>query len=190
MTTGAGISPERHCWWRRIAAPAALLLLMAGSSPSLAQMGEDAPEPATAPALALEPLDIPSDAWADSSADPVDAPAADDADSDADADSADDSGEHLGTGVASWYGDAFAGRRTASGERFDPDGLTAAHRSLPFGSMVRVTHTGSGRSVVVRINDRGPFTRGRVIDVSEEAARHLGLIGHGHGEVSLALLTP
>lgn len=98
--------------------------------------------------------------------------------------------EHLGEGIASWYGRNFAGRRTASGERFDPGDLTAAHRSLPFGSMVRVTHRDSGRSVVVRINDRGPFTRGRVIDVSEEAARRIGLIGPGHGPVELELLTP
>jgi rare lipoprotein A len=96
--------------------------------------------------------------------------------------------EHLGTGMASWYGRDFAGRRTASGERFNPGDLTAAHRSLPFGSMVRVTHVGSGRSVVVRINDRGPFTRNRVIDVSEAAARRIGLIAAGHGEVSLALV--
>lgn len=96
--------------------------------------------------------------------------------------------EPIGTGMASWYGGDFAGRRTASGERFDPSELTAAHRSLPFGSKVRVTHLSSGRSVVVRINDRGPFTRGRVIDVSEAAARHIGLIGPGHGEVSLALV--
>jgi len=96
--------------------------------------------------------------------------------------------EAIGTGIASWYGREFAGRRTASGERFDPGQLTAAHRTLPFGSMVRVTHVGSGRSVVVRINDRGPFTGGRVIDVSEAAAHTLGLVGPGHGEVQLSLL--
>jgi len=96
--------------------------------------------------------------------------------------------EEIGSGIASWYGREFAGRRTASGERFDPGELTAAHRTLPFGSMVRVTHVGSGRSVVVRINDRGPFTKGRVIDVSEAAAHTLGLVGPGHGEVELALV--
>jgi rare lipoprotein A len=98
--------------------------------------------------------------------------------------------DHPGTaisgGVASWYGPGFAGRKTASGERFDPHQMTAAHRTLPFGSKVRVTHT--GRSVVVRINDRGPFVRSRVIDVSQAAARDLGLIGPGHGTVTLALL--
>jgi rare lipoprotein A len=96
--------------------------------------------------------------------------------------------ELLGTGMASWYGADFAGRRTASGERFDPRELTAAHRSLPFGTRVLVTELASGRSVVVRINDRGPFSRNRVIDVSEAAARRIGLIGAGQGKVSLALI--
>jgi rare lipoprotein A len=94
--------------------------------------------------------------------------------------------EPVGGGIASWYGPKFAGRRTASGETFDPTEYTAAHRTLPFGSTVRVT-TESGKSVVVRINDRGPFTKGRVIDVSQAAARDLGLIGPGHGRVTLAL---
>lgn len=97
-------------------------------------------------------------------------------------------GEDLGSGMASWYGPKFAGRRTASGEVFDPAEMTAAHRSLPFGSKVRVTNARTGRSVVVRINDRGPFVRSRVIDVSQAAARELGLIGPGRGEVSLTLL--
>ncbi len=94
----------------------------------------------------------------------------------------------LGTGVASYYGDELAGRRTANGERFNPDELTAAHRTLPFGSKVRVTNPKSGKSVVVRINDRGPFARGRLIDVSEAAARKIGLVAAGHGPVKLALL--
>jgi rare lipoprotein A len=97
-----------------------------------------------------------------------------------------DEWEPVGDGVASWYGPKFAGRRTASGETFDPTEYTAAHRTLPFGSTVRVT-TQSGKSVVVRINDRGPFAKGRVIDVSQAAARDLGLIGPGHGRVTLAL---
>lgn len=97
--------------------------------------------------------------------------------------------DEIGSGVASWYGPHFAGRPTASGERFNPDELTAAHRTLPFGSMVRVTNEDNGRSVVVRINDRGPFTAGRVIDLSEAAARRIGLVGPGEAEVSLALLT-
>ena len=98
--------------------------------------------------------------------------------------------QELGTGVASYYGRQFAGHRTASGETFDPSQLTAAHRTLPFGSMVQVTEVGSGKSVVVRINDRGPFGRGRLIDVSEAAARQLGMIGPGHGSVRLTLLDP
>ena len=95
----------------------------------------------------------------------------------------------IGDGMASYYGREFAGRRTASGERFDPAGFTAAHRSLPFGSRVRVTSANTGRSVIVRINDRGPFKRDRVIDVSQAAARELGLIGPGSGKVKLALLS-
>ena len=94
----------------------------------------------------------------------------------------------LGTGMASYYGRSFAGRRTASGETFDPRQLTAAHRTLPFGSLVQVTNPANGRSVVVRINDRGPFARGRVIDLSRRAAEELGLIRRGHGEVELALV--
>jgi len=94
----------------------------------------------------------------------------------------------LGTGSASYYGRRFHGRRTANGERFDMNALTAAHRTLPFGSMVRVTNPANGRSVTVRINDRGPFARGRVIDVSRAAAKELGLIQRGHGPVELELL--
>ena len=95
----------------------------------------------------------------------------------------------LGRGNASYYGKRFAGRRTASGERFNPSQLTAAHRTLPFGSKVKVTSRRSGKSVVVRINDRGPFHGNRVIDLSREAARQIGLIQTGHGPVELALLT-
>lgn len=88
-----------------------------------------------------------------------------------------DAGQHLGSGVASWYGPGFHGRRTASGERFNPGALTAAHRSLPFGTRVRVVHQGTGQSVVVRINDRGPFGHGRVIDLSRASARSIGMRG-------------
>ncbi|WP_324827069.1 septal ring lytic transglycosylase RlpA family protein [Qipengyuania zhejiangensis] len=94
----------------------------------------------------------------------------------------------LGSGNASFYGRKFNGRRTASGERFDMNQLTAAHRTLPFGSLVRVTNPSNGREVVVRINDRGPFHGNRVIDVSRAAATQLGLIQRGHGHVELALL--
>lgn len=91
-------------------------------------------------------------------------------------------------GMASYYG-YESGNRTATGERFNPQGLTAAHRSLPFGTRVRVTNTGNGRSVVVRINDRGPFIRGRVIDVSLGAAKELGMISSGVAAVKLEILS-
>jgi len=77
-------------------------------------------------------------------------------------------------GTASWY---HEGSRTANGERYRPDGITAAHRSLPFGTRVKVTHKRSGRSVIVRINDRGPFIRGRIIDLSRGAKRVIGMDG-------------
>jgi rare lipoprotein A len=78
------------------------------------------------------------------------------------------------SGAASWYG---SGRQTANGERFNPNGMTAAHRSLPFGTRVRVENKRNGRSVVVRINDRGPFVRGRIIDLAKGPARAIGLGG-------------
>lgn len=82
------------------------------------------------------------------------------------------------SGIASVY--AYAGERTASGERAKPSGLTAAHRTLPFGTHVRVTNKSNGRSVVVRINDRGPFVRGRIIDLTPAAASALGFSGLAH----------
>lgn len=91
-------------------------------------------------------------------------------------------------GVASYYGYDGSGNRTASGQRFNPEGMTAAHRSLPFGTKVRVTNTRNGRSVVVRINDRGPFIRGRVIDLSVAAARILGMMGSGVAPVRIEVL--
>lgn len=81
------------------------------------------------------------------------------------------------TGLASWYGRAFHGRRTASGERFDMHAMTAAHRTLPFGSQLLVRNPANDRQVVVRVNDRGPFRRGRIIDLSQAAARALGIAG-------------
>lgn len=94
----------------------------------------------------------------------------------------------LGTGSASYYADRFNGQRTASGERFSNTDLTAAHRTLPFGSRVRVTNPRTGESVVVRINDRGPFTRGRLIDLSRAAAQQVGIVRAGHGDVALELI--
>lgn len=85
----------------------------------------------------------------------------------------------LSGGVASFYGPGFAGKKTANGERFNPGGLTAAHRSLPFGTRLKLTNTANGRSVVVRVNDRGPFVRSRVLDVSQGAAQALGFVASG-----------
>lgn len=90
-------------------------------------------------------------------------------------------------GVASWYGAKYRGRKTASGERFDPSDLTAAHPSLPMGTLVEVLRPDSGKTVVVRINDRGPGG-GRVLDLSEAAARKLGLVRDGTGLVSLQVV--
>ena len=88
------------------------------------------------------------------------------------------------TGQASWYGHE-GGNKTANGERYHPGGLTAAHRTLPMGTRVRVTNNRNGRSVVVRINDRGPFTGGRIIDLSEGAAAAIGIKGSGVGNVTI-----
>ncbi|MDQ6436212.1 septal ring lytic transglycosylase RlpA family protein [Mesorhizobium sp. LHD-90] len=85
-------------------------------------------------------------------------------------------------GKASWYA---LTSRTASGERMNPSAMTAAHRSLPFGTKVRVTNKRTGRSVVVRINDRGPFIRGRIIDLSRGAAQKIGMISSGHASVCM-----
>lgn len=93
------------------------------------------------------------------------------------------------TGIASWYGPDFHGKRTANGERYDQHELTAAHRTLQMPSLVRVTNLENGRSVVVRINDRGPFAHGRIIDVSKRAAELLGFIGKGTARVRLEVLT-
>jgi rare lipoprotein A len=90
---------------------------------------------------------------------------------------------HVETGRASWY--ALHGRKTASGERFDASAMTAAHPSAPFGSRLRVTNLANGRSVVVRVNDRGPHARGRAIDVSRAAAEALGFKGRGTQRVRI-----
>lgn len=87
--------------------------------------------------------------------------------------------EGVEVGMASYYADRFQGRRTASGERYDRDAFTAAHRQMAFGTRVRVIRVDNGRSVVVRINDRGPFVKGRVIDLSYAAARELGILQAG-----------
>jgi len=95
-------------------------------------------------------------------------------------------------GIASWYGgnDGFEGKPTASGEIYDSSLLTAAHRELPLGSVVEVLRVENGRSVRVRINDRGPFIKGRIIDLSRAAAERLDLVGPGIGRVRLTVLNP
>src|SRR5579871_3017408 len=92
------------------------------------------------------------------------------------------------TGIASWYGADFHGRRTANGEIFDANGLTAAHPTLPMPVDVRVTNLENGKSLVLRVNDRGPFKRGRIIDVSARAAQLLGFYGRGTAKVRVTYL--
>lgn len=92
-------------------------------------------------------------------------------------------------GVASWYGPGFDGNLTANGEVFDTTKLTAAHQTLPFDTLVRVTNMANGRVVVVRINDRGPFVGGRIIDLSQAAAERLDMLGPGTARVRLELLS-
>jgi len=94
------------------------------------------------------------------------------------------------SGVASWYGKEDQGKRTASGEAFDPHKFTAASRHLPFNTIVRVTNRQNGRSVEVRINDRGPFLKGRVIDVSEAAATRLNMKTSGVAPVEIEVMKP
>lgn len=91
-------------------------------------------------------------------------------------------------GMASWYGKAFHGKKTASGERFNMHALTAAHRVLPLGSKVLVTNLANGNTVVLRINDRGPFHNDRVIDVSKKAAKKLGFIKQGKTKVKIKVI--
>lgn len=93
-------------------------------------------------------------------------------------------------GIASWYGPRFHGRRTASGERFDQNKMTAAHRTLRFGSRVVVTHVKNGRKIEVKINDRGPYLRGRIIDVSRAAAAELGMKHAGLARVQVRPVHP
>lgn len=91
-------------------------------------------------------------------------------------------------GVASWYGPGFHGRPTASGETYDMWAMTAAHPSLPLGTEIRVTVLATGRNTLLRVNDRGPFTKGRVVDVSRAAARRLGFLARGTARVRLEVL--
>jgi rare lipoprotein A len=92
-------------------------------------------------------------------------------------------------GVASYYHDSLHGRQTASGQIYDKNARSAAHRTLPLGSKVRVTDTHTGKSIVVKINDRGPFIKGRIIDLSRGAARDLGMIKKGLAKVEVEVLS-
>ncbi|MEQ1877062.1 MAG: septal ring lytic transglycosylase RlpA family protein [Bdellovibrionia bacterium] len=93
-------------------------------------------------------------------------------------------------GLASWYGPGFYGKKTASGERFKKNDMTAAHKTLPFGTMVRVKSLSTGKEISVRINDRGPFKKGRVIDLSYAAAKQLGILQKGMDKVELVVEEP
>ncbi|MFA9201646.1 MAG: septal ring lytic transglycosylase RlpA family protein [Cypionkella sp.] len=164
---------------RGLALAAALALPASASAPAFAEAGDDfttsfahVGSPATQAIAAAGAVDVTAIDPADEPAEPAEA----------------DEGRGIAGGVASYYADMFNGRRTASGETFSNRALTAAHRSLPFGSKVRVTNPANGKWVVVRINDRGPFHRGRVIDLSKSAASSLGLVQRGSGRVELALL--
>ncbi len=92
------------------------------------------------------------------------------------------------SGVASWYGPGFHGRTTANGERYNMNDMTAAHKSLKFGTMVKVTNATNGKSVVVRINDRGPYVGKRIIDLSKSAAQAIDMIGPGTASVTVEVL--
>lgn len=92
------------------------------------------------------------------------------------------------TVVASWYGEQFSGRKTASGVRFDPRGLTAAHKTLPLGTRIRVTNPRTGASVLVTVNDRGPYIGRRELDLSRAAAREVGILSRGVAPVLIEIL--
>jgi rare lipoprotein A len=92
------------------------------------------------------------------------------------------------TGMASWYGPGFHGKKTSSGETYDMHGQTAAHRTLPFGTRLRVTDIETGRDVEVRVNDRGPFVGGRILDLSQGAAQELGIVGKGVARIRIEIV--
>ncbi|OQW48461.1 MAG: hypothetical protein A4S09_04590 [Proteobacteria bacterium SG_bin7] len=97
-------------------------------------------------------------------------------------------GNYIESGNASWYGKQFHGRQTANGDKYNMFSMTAAHKTLPFNSQVKVVRRDNGNYVIVRINDRGPFIRGRVIDLSYEAAKALGIVDIGEAAVELYLI--
>ena len=97
-------------------------------------------------------------------------------------------GPYYEVGIASWYGPGFQGNRTANGEIYDMNGISAAHKTLPFGTIVRVVDLDTGKNIVVRINDRGPFIAGRIIDLSKGAAEKLGIVDKGIAHVGLRIV--
>lgn len=97
-------------------------------------------------------------------------------------------GEKIEEGIASWYGPKFHGKLTANGEKYDMYGLTAAHRTLPFNTILKVKNMDNGQSVKVRINDRGPYAKNRIIDLSKKAAQEINMLGPGTARVSLILI--
>ena len=169
---------ERKALFAGLTAMGALAMLLGTAlwdesrSPEIVRLGKGVASVDARPVAAYEPRPAPAAAAA--TVEPVPTPSP--------------SESAIGAGHASYYGSELAGNRTASGEAFDPERLTAAHRTLPLGSKVRVTNARTGSSVVVRINDRGPFHGNRVIDLSTAAARTIGLIASGTGRVNLALL--
>ena len=96
--------------------------------------------------------------------------------------------KHSAEGYASWYGPGFHGRTTANGERYNQHAMTAAHKKLPFGTKVRVTNLDNNKTTIVRINDRGPFIRGRIIDLSKKAAKEIAMLGSGTARVRVETL--
>jgi rare lipoprotein A len=169
--------------WRRAPGWAIALLVLAGCAPNPTLPTPDAALHGRGPSTALSPPvslgDVPADAPL-SRVVPVEAG------------SAPPTGvaEEIEHGGASWYGPRFNGRRTASGERFDIAAMTAAHRTLPFGTLVCVHSVSTGRTTLVRVNDRGPRARQRVIDISQAAADELGIRGLGVTQVVLSLPPP
>jgi rare lipoprotein A len=160
----------RRCWR---AALIAGVLGIVSLAPAAATANEGAPAlEGSAAATQITPLIAPPGQIAEHASIPVAQPAT----------------TSLGSGTASYYANHFQGRRTASGEPFDNRAMTAAHPTLPFGSLVRVTNPATGKSVIVRINDRGPFGRGRVLDLSRAAAEELGMIARGRAKVELELV--
>lgn len=96
--------------------------------------------------------------------------------------------KHEMVGEASWYGPGFQGKLTANGEKFNMYNMTAAHKTLPFNTVVEVTDLSTGKKIKVRINDRGPYAKGRIIDLSKKAAQKLGILNKGHAKVQLRII--